>query len=421
MSSLCGALMTVVVEPVDLFDSGDRGMLDAPQVATEAACAAENECTKTQASHMALSNSYVESSEAPLPVGGDAEAINVVILPREQCSDPELLYWNIVGLSLATSTPNPLPPELKKYWRQRHRLFSKFDQGIRLDETGWFSVTPEQIANFVAKRLKQSLPQARSGDHVLLDAFCGCGGNAIAFARAGFHVFAVDIDRGTLRNAAQNAAVYGVPHDKIAFIECNSVFILEFCYKNGAFMLDKPMAAAKAEAFMNAMPPSVATEVHAGYTIGGIDMLPPNIDAIFMDPPFGGIDYGLFGKTGYDLQAQMKIARAPQLVEKDDFFDAFVSKPRSKQERKMQFNCGIDDDNSIDGSELLALAAAASSEERCVVFDVPRNINRRSLGMAALAAGYRGSCRLQEHHLNGRLKTATVYFGGAVNGTDGNQ
>jgi hypothetical protein len=42
---------------------------------------------------------------------------------------------------------------------------------------------------------------------------------------------------------------------------------------------------------------------------------------------------------------------------------------------------------------------------------LPRNINRGSLGSAGLAAGYRGNCKLEEHYLNGRLKTVTAYFG----------
>ena len=38
-------------------------------------------------------------------------------------------------------------PEIKKYWHQRYRLFSKFDDGIVIDSAeSWFSITPEKIA-----------------------------------------------------------------------------------------------------------------------------------------------------------------------------------------------------------------------------------------------------------------------------------
>ena len=45
------------------------------------------------------------------------------------------------------------------------------------------------------------------------------------------------------------------------------------------------------------------------------------------------------------------------------------------------------------------------------MFDLPRNTNKASLGRAALDAGYRGNLKLEEHHLNGRLKTVTAYLG----------
>ncbi|CAF4445197.1 unnamed protein product, partial [Adineta steineri] len=63
--------------------------------------------------------------------------------------------------------------ELLKYWLQRYRLFSKFDEGIVLDREGWFSVTPEKIARHIAKRCRSD---------VIIDAFCGVGGNTIQFA-----------------------------------------------------------------------------------------------------------------------------------------------------------------------------------------------------------------------------------------------
>ena len=61
-------------------------------------------------------------------------------------------------------------PELRKYWHQRHRLFSEYDEGVWLDYEGWFSVTPECIAFHIAERCRHG---------VVVDAFCGVGGNAI--------------------------------------------------------------------------------------------------------------------------------------------------------------------------------------------------------------------------------------------------
>ncbi|KAG7248309.1 hypothetical protein CRUP_036553, partial [Coryphaenoides rupestris] len=104
-------------------------------------------------------------------------------------------------------------PGLAKYWAQRYRLFSRFDEGIRLDHEGWFSVTPERIAHHIAVRVKESFVDA----HLVIDAFCGVGGNAIQFALSGKRVIGVDIDAARLALARHNAEVYGVA-DRIDFL-----------------------------------------------------------------------------------------------------------------------------------------------------------------------------------------------------------
>ncbi|XP_073440084.1 LOW QUALITY PROTEIN: trimethylguanosine synthase [Dendrobates tinctorius] len=110
-------------------------------------------------------------------------------------------------------------PHLAKYWAQRYRLFSRFDEGIKLDEEGWFSVTPEKIAEHIAHRVRQCMSCA-----VVVDAFCGVGGNAIQFALAGMHVIAVDIDPVKLDLAYNNAMVYGVA-DRIELIRADFMCI----------------------------------------------------------------------------------------------------------------------------------------------------------------------------------------------------
>ncbi|UJR35782.1 hypothetical protein I4U23_028530 [Adineta vaga] len=99
--------------------------------------------------------------------------------------------------------------ELLKYWLQRYRLFAKFDEGIVLDREGWFSVTPEKIARHIAKRCRCD---------VIVDAFCGVGGNTIQFAFTCEKVIAIDIDPKKIEMAKQNARVYGV-EDRIEFIQ----------------------------------------------------------------------------------------------------------------------------------------------------------------------------------------------------------
>ena len=50
---------------------------------------------------------------------------------------------------------------------------------------------------------------------VILDVFCGCGGNAIAFVKLPPSIISliicVDIDRSKLHKAAHNASIYHIP------------------------------------------------------------------------------------------------------------------------------------------------------------------------------------------------------------------
>ncbi|CAL8101186.1 unnamed protein product [Orchesella dallaii] len=102
-----------------------------------------------------------------------------------------------------------LREDLHKYWAQRFELFSRFNAGIQLDAESWFSVTPEVIAAHTAKRCQT--------DGTILDAFCGCGGNTIQFAKRCGKVIAIDIDPQKIEYCKHNARIYGV-EDKIEFI-----------------------------------------------------------------------------------------------------------------------------------------------------------------------------------------------------------
>jgi len=91
---------------------------------------------------------------------------------------------------------------------QRRRYFSLYDAGCLLDRVGWYSITPELIANRIAERCRCD---------TIVDAFCGVGGNAIAFAQTCERVIAIDNDETRLRLARHNAVIYGVA-DRIEFV-----------------------------------------------------------------------------------------------------------------------------------------------------------------------------------------------------------
>lgn len=95
--------------------------------------------------------------------------------------------------------------EAKRY-REGSVGFSR--RGTRLDAEGRMSLTPERLALQLGERAK--------GLRVI-DAFAGCGGNAIGFARAGCRVTAIELDAARLAMARHNAAMYGVA-DRIEFL-----------------------------------------------------------------------------------------------------------------------------------------------------------------------------------------------------------
>ncbi|KAL7604389.1 hypothetical protein Lser_V15G18953 [Lactuca serriola] len=122
-----------------------------------------------------------------------------------------------------------MDPIISKYWCQRYLLFSKYDEGIKMDEEGWFSATPECIARHHAFR-------CRNG--IIVDCFTGVGGNAIRFASNSTHTIAIDIDPKKIEYAQHNASIYGVKH-LIEFITGDS-FILAQNLKADTVFLSPP-------------------------------------------------------------------------------------------------------------------------------------------------------------------------------------
>lgn len=70
----------------------------------------------------------------------------------------------------------PLDQSLKKFWKNRYYLFSKFDRGIKIDDESWYSITPETVAKHVASRVVEIYGE---GNANAMDGFCGVGGNLI--------------------------------------------------------------------------------------------------------------------------------------------------------------------------------------------------------------------------------------------------
>ena len=240
---------------------------------------------------------------------------------------------------------NPYPEDqvANKNWSQRRRLFSKFDLGIELDKESWYSVTPEAIANHHAAKLVSGKERG-----IVLDPFCGCGGNVIAFAAREEveQVICVDVDEEKLRNAYHNATIYGV-EQKLLLIHGNACDVLSR-YKNGRLVGD-------------ATPNS---------------QLPSSIDVIFLSPPWGGPDYGRVDKI--TLQ---------------------------------HFRMKAENGQKINGADLLQYAATALGHDKPIAYFLPKKTDGEAIANSAYHVGYRTPIVMEQNFLNSKLKTTTAYLG----------
>ena len=110
----------------------------------------------------------------------------------------------------------PASPAHFKYWNKRFSLFSRFDRGIAMNTAAWFSATPEVLARHQAQRLTAGQTKSAlldEGELLVVDAFCGVGGNTIQFARTGRAlVVACDICSNTVSLPAARQIRYPQSH-----------------------------------------------------------------------------------------------------------------------------------------------------------------------------------------------------------------
>ena len=104
-------------------------------------------------------------------------------------SDP-VIYGNVCD-DFPTAREAFEGEPVHKYWSQRSRLFTRFDEGIVLDKESMFSVMPESIAQHVALRIQSIVIKGAEAtscemngdtDFTVIDGFCGAGGCTIQLA-----------------------------------------------------------------------------------------------------------------------------------------------------------------------------------------------------------------------------------------------
>ena len=103
-------------------------------------------------------------------------------------------------------------PELEKYnpyYIQRFYFFSLYDKGIQMDQESWYSVTPEEISEYIASIIPNS------NNSIILDAFCGCGGNTISLSKKFKSVIANDLYEEKINMTKNNVKIYNCPDNII--------------------------------------------------------------------------------------------------------------------------------------------------------------------------------------------------------------
>lgn len=301
----------------------------------------------------------------------------------------------------------------------------------------WYSVTPESIANHVAQRMiniildqKKSKgriisEQRKQRDIILLDLFCGCGGNSIAFARynnnyvvnlrtndeADYHtenndaacpaprvrVVAVDNNLSRLKNAAHNASIYDVECGDIVFVHADAIDVLCHYSRGNLKSRDNDVYGC------NSSNSNDKTEYGnwKGFNIGGTELLPNTLDGIFLSPPWGGMDYE---NIEFDVVASITV-------------ESIISEEQGASNNKK-----LATTVTTNGGELLSLATEAvfdNSLGLCgvVAYFLPRNIDGIALGLTAVASCVVGSFEMEQNVVSGKCKTVTAYFGRGVEET----
>ncbi|KAF5362192.1 hypothetical protein D9756_002112 [Leucocoprinus leucothites] len=266
--------------------------------------------------------------------------------------------YDVTGLVPFYNDAAQVPEHLLKYFSQRMRYFSLYDKhpGCLLDEEGWYSITPERIADQIAERCRCD---------VVLDAFCGVGGNTIAFAKTCERVIALDTNPTRLALARHNAHIYGVA-DRIEFIQADYISFARAFLASGS-----------------SSTPNMRRK----------------IDVVFLSPPWGGPSY-LSGSTVLSEN------------EDPDTTDPAVHPTYS-----------LSSVQPIHGKDIFSLTRKITSN---IAYYLPRNTNLSEISDLLNGTDEQGNTiqlpgeqiEVEEEWMGDKMKALTCYFGGLAAGQE---
>ncbi|TFK34071.1 RNA cap guanine-N2 methyltransferase-domain-containing protein [Crucibulum laeve] len=320
---------------------------------------------------------HMKRNEAKLPPTkkrrtNDGSAVTAA---QEETWEPQWIdKYDATGLVPYYKNPSEVPEHLQKYFSQRTRYFSLYDSppGCLLDEEGWYSVTPELVANQIAER-------CRSG--TILDAFCGVGGNAIAFAKTCERVIALDTSPTRLALARHNAQIYGVA-DRIEFI------------------LTDYFSFAKSYLSL----PSSSTD---DGTLSPDRNASRKVDVIFLSPPWGGPSY-LSGDPIASASSKPSTPSSATLKSTP----TVQAKSKSPTPTETHPAYSLSSIQPIHGAGLFKLSRQITKN---IAYFLPRNTRIEEIG-ALLDSDESEQVEVEEEWMGNKLKALTCYFGGLVDG-----
>ncbi|CDO77992.1 hypothetical protein BN946_scf184711.g2 [Trametes cinnabarina] len=338
-----------------------RFLAEATQTSQSESLSQVDAATERPGSTTTLSVGTVAAEDAEHPSNVDSTDLRPMKKPKLQIGllGEGLEKYDATGLVPFYTDPSHVPEHLQKYFSQRERYFSKYSSGCLLDEEGWYSVTPERVADQIAERCRCD---------VILDAFCGVGGNAIAFARTCERVIALDVSPVRLALARHNAALYGV-QDRIEFVLADFI------------------------SFARALQTIPRTETSTSKATRR------KIDVVFLSPPWGGPSY--IAGSPSKAQTSLSTSEAVTIASEDATGDTHA-----------EFS--LASIQPIHGHDLFNVARGITKN---VAYFLPRNANLDEISQL-IADDPVEKVEVEEEWMGSKLKALTCYFGGLASGQE---
>lgn len=229
-------------------------------------------------------------------------------------------------------------------------------------------MTPELIADQIADRCRCD---------TVLDAFCGVGGNAIAFAKTCNRVIALDTSPVRLALARHNAIIYGVA-DRIEFILAD---YLSFA---------------------------------RSYLSGSSHQRERIIDVVFLSPPWGGPSYLLASPTKQPSANPLE-SHTPNEYGLSNILPIHGA-DLFKLTRQISKNVAYFLPRNVSLDEVSNLITQNGSESSLEHGSDPDMIPTQRQDPKVSSPPEH--VEVEEEYLGGKLKALTCYFGGIVQGQE---